>query len=101
MTTFNLSITLDPAAVHSGDDVQRALALTGAEIANRFDGLTLPDHLTGTIRDAGGAQVGTWSTAPTQTAEQIADAIMGDSDSPKPDHREWLIAAVRIARGEV
>lgn len=69
MSTFILSIPLTPTGLHSGDDVQRALALTGAELANRYDGLTLPDHLTGTIRDNHGAAVGTWSTKPALTAD--------------------------------
>ncbi|MBT2484795.1 MULTISPECIES: hypothetical protein [unclassified Microbacterium] len=80
MTTFHLSITLDPATVHSGDDVQRALALTGAELANKYDGLHLPDHLTGIIRDANGNAVGTWSTGtpPVILTESIALAAAED-----------------------
>lgn len=61
--TFRLQITLDREHMRSGDDLQRALALTGAELANRFDGLTLPEHLTGTIHDNTGRQVGTWKIA--------------------------------------
>lgn len=105
MTTFHLSITLDPAtAMHSGDDVQRALALTGADVANRFDGLTLPEHLEGVIRDTNGNAVGQWSTAQTQTAEQIADSFAGVGhaldweDGPK--RRAYIIHAVHMARGE-
>lgn len=61
--TFNLSITLKTPNMRSGDDVQRALALTGAEIANRFDGLTLPPYIGGPIHDSAGQQVGKWEVS--------------------------------------
>ena len=56
MTTpsFHLHITPNTPQMQSGDDVQRALALTGAEVANRYDGLTLPAHIGGTIHDSNG-----------------------------------------------
>lgn len=58
--TFALRLTLNDSEMQSGDDVQRALALTGAEIANRFDGLTLPPHISGKIHDRTGKTVGEW-----------------------------------------
>jgi len=58
--TFALRLTLTAENMRSGDDVQRALALTGAEIANRFDGLTLPPHIGGQIHDRTGKAVGEW-----------------------------------------
>lgn len=64
--TFTLSIRLDREHMRSGDDVQRALALTGAELANRYDGLTLPEHLTGTIHDSTGQEVGSWKVTDNQ-----------------------------------
>lgn len=60
MTTLTLTIQLDREHMRSGDDVQRALALTGAELANRYDGLTLPTDIDGVIRDNHGKQVGSW-----------------------------------------
>lgn len=58
--TFHLQITLDADHMRSGDDLQRALALTGAELANRYDGLTLPDYIGGQIYDSHGNEVGEW-----------------------------------------
>lgn len=63
--TFTLSIRLDTDHMRSGDDLQRALALTGAELANKYDGLDLPEYITGTIHDSQGKAVGQW---------QISDA---------------------------
>lgn len=60
-TTLRLTLSLDSEDMRSGDDVQRALALTGAEIANRWDGLTLPEHIGGVIRDRTGNPVGSWA----------------------------------------
>jgi hypothetical protein len=60
---FRLSLTLNTPHMRSGDDVQRALALTGAEIANRYDGLTLPEHIAGPIHDSTGAIVGEWQVS--------------------------------------
>lgn len=104
-TAFRLSLTVTGDATLTGDDVHRALSLTGADLANRYDGLTLPDHLTGTVRNADGQPLGTWSTEPQPTAEQIADSFAGvghalDWESG-PKRRAYLIQAVRIARGEV
>lgn len=60
MSTFILTIDLGSKNMHSGDDVQRALALTGAEIANKYDGLTLPLYIDGKIHDSHGREVGQW-----------------------------------------
>ncbi len=66
---FTLTIRLNSPHMRSGDDVQRALALTGAELANRYDGLTLPEHLTGTIHDSTGQPVGSWTVTHDDTQE--------------------------------
>lgn len=60
MSTLTLTLHLDHENMRSGDDVQRALALTGAELANRYDGLTLPTEISGTIHDSNGKAVGAW-----------------------------------------
>lgn len=59
---------LNTPQMRSGDDVQRALALAGAEIANRYDGLTLPAHIGGTIHDSNGTPVGEWRVTDKETA---------------------------------
>lgn len=61
MSTLTLMIRLDHEHMRSGDDVQRALALTGAELANRYDGLTLPTGIGAPIHDNTGKRVGAWS----------------------------------------
>lgn len=60
MITLTLTLTLGTEHMRSGDDVQRALALTGAEIANRYDGLDLPLYIDGKIHDSAGRPVGQW-----------------------------------------
>lgn len=79
-TTFHLSLSLGSESMRSGDDVQRALALVGAELANRFDGLDLPDYLGGAIRDRRGEKAGEWETT-----------INGPQSLP--DGVQWFISA--------
>lgn len=61
MSVFRLEIRLGNDAMKSGDDIQRALALTASAIANRFGGMSMPES-GGIIRDANGNTVGGWET---------------------------------------
>lgn len=98
--TFHLTITLGSEQMRSGDDVHRALSLVGAGLANRFDGLDLPDYLRGMIRAKGGEVVGAWGTDERETAEEIASAVLSDLSRPD-DTFAQIVEAVKIARGEV
>lgn len=60
MSTLTLTIQLGSEHMRSGDDVQRALALTGAALTNQYDGTILTDYIDGQIHDSTGKQVGTW-----------------------------------------
>jgi len=62
MSIFRLEIHLGNDAMKSGDDIQRALALTASAIADRFGGLCMPES-GGIIRDANGNRVGGWEMA--------------------------------------
>ncbi len=59
---FRLTITLDGEHMRSGDDVALALTKAAADIANRWDGLTLPED-SGLIHDHAGRRAGTWKVA--------------------------------------
>jgi hypothetical protein len=102
--TFSLSITLNTPNMRSGDDVQRALALTGAEIANRFDGLTLPPYIGGPIRDSAGPKGREVGGFRMKTPEQIADDVMEANHfrsyqmATGEEVAAWLTAAVEADR---
>lgn len=61
---FELSVSLDTPAMRSGDDLAAALRTVAATLANRYDGLDLPEVLPDTqgttIQDTDGQTVGRW-----------------------------------------
>jgi hypothetical protein len=83
---FDLTITLGNAAMLSGDDVAAALRNVADTMANRYDGLTLPETYTAApILDLNGARVGSWAVVDDEPAAEGATVYrVGDPD-PTPD----------------
>lgn len=74
--TFTLTIALGNDAMRSGDDLAHALRETADTLANRYDGLTMPDTVPQSIRDLNGQTVGRWRVTERQTPAGIAAHIL-------------------------